>query len=51
MFNQKKSTEKLFFMTLKSDAKFEEKLTCILENDISNMAYFHKGTGSLKLRL
>ena len=27
-------------MTLKSDAKFEEKLTCGLEND-SNLANFH----------
>ena len=27
-------------MTLKSDAKFEEKLTCGLENDMRNMAYF-----------
>ena len=29
-------------MTLKSDAKFEEKLTCSLENDMSNLAYFHQ---------
>ena len=27
-----KNTEKLYFMTLESDAKFEEKLTCGLEN-------------------
>ena len=27
-------------MTLKSHAKFEEKLTCGLENDISNLAIF-----------
>ena len=27
-----KSTEELHFITLKSDAKFEEKLTCGLEN-------------------
>ena len=44
MFNQKKSTEKLFFMTLKSDAKFEEKLTCSLENDTRNLANFHQST-------
>ena len=29
-------------MTLKSDAKFEEKLTRSLENDIWNMANFHQ---------
>ena len=28
-----KNTEELFFMTLKSDGKFEERLTCGLEND------------------
>ena len=31
-------------MTMKSDAKFEEKLTCGLENDSRNMANFHQGT-------
>ena len=31
-------------MTLKSDAKFEEKLTCGLENDMRNMANFHQST-------
>ena len=31
-------------MTLKNDAKFEEKLTCGLENDIGNLANFHQGT-------
>ena len=29
-----KNTEELSFMTLKSDVKFEEKLTCGLENDM-----------------
>ena len=29
-------------MTLKGDAKFEEKLTCGLENDTRNMADFHQ---------
>ena len=29
-------------MTLKSDAKFEEKLTCSLENDMRNMPNFHQ---------
>ena len=28
-------------MTMKSDAKFEEKLTCDLENDMRNMVNFH----------
>ena len=32
-------------MTLKSDAKFEEKLTCCLENDIENLANFQQSTG------
>ena len=27
-------------MTLKSDAKFEEKLTCSLENEMRNLANF-----------
>ena len=31
-------------MTLKSDAKFEEKLTCGLENDMWNLANFHQST-------
>ena len=31
-------------MTLKSDAKFEEKLTCGLENDMRNLANFHQST-------
>ena len=30
-------------MTLNSDAKFEEKLTCGLENEMTNMANFHQG--------
>ena len=29
-------------MTLNSDAKFEEKLTCGLENDMRNMENFHQ---------
>ena len=29
-------------MTLKGDAKFEEKLTCGLENDMRNMENFHQ---------
>ena len=31
-------------MTLKSDAKFEKKLTCCLENDMRNLANFHQST-------
>ena len=31
-------------MTLKTDAKFEEKLTCCLENDVRNFANFHRST-------
>ena len=31
-------------MTLECDAKFEEKLTCSLENDMRNLANFHHST-------
>ena len=31
-------------MTRKSDAKFDEKLTCGLENDMSNLTNFHQST-------
>ena len=31
-------------MKLKSGAKFKEKLTCCLENDIKNLANFHQST-------
>ena len=31
-------------MTLESDAKFEEKLTCGLENKMRNLAHFHQST-------
>ena len=31
-------------MTLESDAKFEEKLTCDLENDMRNLENFHQST-------
>ena len=37
-------------MTLESDAKFEEKLTCGLENNMRNLANFHQSTESLKIR-
>ena len=38
-------------MTLESDAKFEEKLTCGLENNMTNLANFHKSTGELGLKI
>ena len=44
LFQVKKSIEELCFMTLKSDAKFEEKLTCGLENDTRNIVNFHQST-------
>ena len=31
-------------MTLENDAKFDEKLTCGLENDMRNLAKFHQST-------
>ena len=31
-------------MTLNIDAKFEEKMTCAFENDMSNLANFHQST-------
>ena len=31
-------------MTLKNDAKFEEKLTCGLENDMRNITNFNQST-------
>ena len=31
-------------MKLESDAKFEEKLTCGLENNMKNLANFHQST-------
>ena len=37
-------TQELAFMTLNSDAKFQEKLTGGLENDITNLANFPQNT-------
>ena len=34
----------LSFTTLKSDAKFEEKLTCGFKNDMRNLANYHQST-------
>ena len=31
-------------MTLECDAKFKEKVTCGLENDMRNLANFHQST-------
>ena len=39
-----KNTEELSFMTLKSYAKFEKKLTCGLENNMRNLTNFHQNT-------
>ena len=39
-----KSKEKLNFITPESDAKFEEKLTWGLENDMRNLAKFNQST-------
>ena len=38
-------------MRLESDAKFEEKLTCGLENNMRNFANFHQSTWKLGLKL
>ena len=35
-------------MTLKSHAKFEEKLTCGLQNDMRNLANFHQNNRKCK---
>ena len=37
-----KSTEELCLTALKIDAKFEEKLSCIFKNDMSDLANFHR---------
>ena len=36
-------------MTLKRDAKFEEKLNCGLENDMRNLADFYRACESVKI--
>ena len=40
-----KSTEELCLMTLKSDAKFEEKLTLGSKNDMTNLVNFNASSG------
>ena len=42
MFDLKKNAEELSFKALKGNAKFEENLTCGLENGMRNMANFHR---------
>ena len=37
-------------MTLKSDAKFDDKLTCGLESDMRNLANFHQSTWKSQIR-
>ena len=44
VFELKEGTEELSFITLKSDAKFEEQLACGLKNDMRNLANFHQST-------
>ena len=46
-FSQK-STEEISFMKLETDLKFEEKLTCGLENDKKNVVNFHQSTQKSK---
>ena len=38
-------------MTLESDVKFQEKLTCGLENNMRNLANFHQSTWKLGLKI
>ena len=45
---QLKSTEELSLMTLKSDAKFKEKLTCGFKYDMRNLVNFHPTTQKSK---
>ena len=43
-----KKVQRSSFMTLNSDAKFEQKLTCGLKNDMRNLANFHQSTWKCK---
>ena len=42
--SSKKSMEEICLMMQKSGAKFEEKVTCGLENDMRNLANFNQNT-------
>ena len=42
------SAEKLCFMTVKNNAKFEEELTCHFKNDMRNLANFDSSTRKYK---
>ena len=42
-FDLKKYRE-VYFMTLKSHGRYEEKLTCGFENDMRNLANFHQNS-------
>ena len=48
LFGQK-STEEFCVVTLKKDAKFEEELTCVLKNDMRNLANFDSTLENLKI--
>ena len=43
-----KNTEELCFMTMKSDPKFEEKLTLVFKNDMKTLVNFHPTTRKSK---
>ena len=51
MLETKNSTEELYVMTLKNDAKFEKKLTGALKNDMRNLANFDPTLKVLKFAL
>ena len=38
-------------MTLKGDAKFKEKLTCVLKNDTRNLVNFYASSRKSKIKL
>ena len=49
LYLSQKSTEELCFITLKSDAIFEEELICALKNDMRNLENFDTKLESLKI--
>ena len=40
--SRKKSTDELWLIALKIDAKFNRKLTCFLKTDMNNLTYFQR---------